>query len=79
MPEESLLERDSKVLAMACNGRGGDANFDTIVSDCKQELKHFDNVLVEFVYKSANGVAHFMYDLGEWLVTPRVYMLCTGV
>ena len=32
-----IFETDSKVLAMACNGRGGDAYFNTIVSYCKQE------------------------------------------
>lgn len=82
-----IFETDPKVLPITCNGRGGDAYFDTIVSDCKRELKHFDHVLVKFVYRSANCVAHLlaiaahsMSDLGEWLVTPTKinYKSCTG-
>ena len=49
-------------------------------------MKHFDNVLIEFVYRSANGVAHLlvtaahsMSDLGEWLVTPPEFIGVRGV
>lgn len=72
-----VFETDSKVLVLACNGQGGETYFHTITFDCIQLLKHFDQVLVEFVYRSANCVAHelakaahSMSGLGEWLVTP---------
>ncbi|XP_074377393.1 uncharacterized protein LOC141718921 [Apium graveolens] len=72
-----VFEIDSKVLVLACNGQGGESYFHIITFDCIKLLKHFDHVLVEFVYWSANRVvhelakaAHSMPGLGEWLVTP---------
>lgn len=55
---------------MACNGRYGDAYFDTIVSDRKLELKHFDHMLVEFVDRSANCVAHLLATAAHSYVWP---------
>lgn len=76
-----IFETDSKILANACSGRRGESYFDTIVSDCQKELKHFDHVRVEFVYRSANCVAHLlakvahsMSGLGEWHVTPPEFL-----
>lgn len=72
-----VFETDSRVLVLACNGQGEESYFHTITSDCVQLLKHFDRVLVEFVYRSANRVAHelakaahSMSGPGEWFVTP---------
>lgn len=53
-----IFETDSKLLAEACKGVKGRAYFHTIVFDCVELFKHFDDVLIEFVYRSANEVAH---------------------
>ena len=75
------FETDSQVLAHACNGQSGESNFHTIVSDCIKDLKHIDQVLVDFVYRSANRVAHLlasaahsMSGCSEWLVTPPEFI-----
>ncbi|KAL8100316.1 hypothetical protein AgCh_032534 [Apium graveolens] len=72
-----VFETDSKNLADACNGIPGEAYFGTIVSYCISIMKHIDQVLVSFAYRSANMVAHVlakatysMSDIGEWHVTP---------
>lgn len=47
------------------------------MDDCKLDIKHFNHMLVEFVFSFANCMAHlllaqtahFMCDLGEWHVT----------
>lgn len=69
------------MLALACNGQGGDSYFHTIVFDCVQEFKHFDQVLVQFVFRSANCVAHVlagavhsMSGLVEWHVAPPDFL-----
>ena len=53
-----VFETDAKILADACKGVQGRAYFHTIVLDCLELFKQFDNVLVEFVSRSANEVAH---------------------
>ncbi|KAL8094866.1 hypothetical protein AgCh_036398 [Apium graveolens] len=55
-----VFETDSKILADAYNGRRGNSYFHTIVNDCLELSKHFENVLVQFVHRSANGVAHLL-------------------
>lgn len=67
------FETDAKLLADVCHGGQGRSYFHTIVMDCVDFLKHFDNVLVEFVHRSVNGVAHLlaraihsMSDLQKW-------------
>ena len=52
------------------------SRINTIVSDCIELFKHFENVLVEFVSRSANEVAHklarathSMSGIHEWLYT----------
>lgn len=66
---------------MACNGKPGEAFFGTIVLDCIQLLKHINPVLVEFVYRSANSVAHLlakvtysMSGLEEWYDNPPHFL-----
>ncbi|XP_074360145.1 uncharacterized protein LOC141700235 [Apium graveolens] len=75
------FETDSQVLVWAIKGQSGESYFHTIVSQCVNELKHIDQVLVDFVYRSANGVAHLlasaahsMSGCGEWLVTPPEFI-----
>lgn len=75
--QQCVFETDSHALALACNGRSGRAFFSTIVDDCLYLLKHINLVLVEFVYRSANTVAHVlaqasysMSDVGEWVYIP---------
>lgn len=54
--DSCIFETDSKSLADACNGKSGEAYFGTIVLNCLHLLKHIDQVLVRFVYRSANNV-----------------------
>ncbi|KAL8125037.1 hypothetical protein AgCh_012638 [Apium graveolens] len=68
-----VFETDSKLLADAVNGDTGRSYFHSIVGDCVALFKHFENVLVRFVPRSANGVAHLlarvsrsMSDSQEW-------------
>lgn len=56
--QKCIFETDAKMLADACKGVPGRSFFHTIVLDCVDFFKHFDEVLVEFVHRSANGVAH---------------------
>lgn len=71
------FETDSQVLAAACHGKDGSSYFNTIVSDCKLVVEHFNHVLVKFAFRSANCVTHLlaqivhsMSDLEQWHVTP---------
>lgn len=52
-----VFKTDSKNLADACNDK---AYFGTIVSDCIFLMKHIDHVLVKFVFRSANMLAHVL-------------------
>ncbi|XP_074324152.1 uncharacterized protein LOC141661069 [Apium graveolens] len=78
-----IFESDSKVLEEAVNGEGGQSYFHTIVDDCRDILKHFDKVLMMFVPRSANTVAHLlakatysMSGLQEWLFTAPEFIIC---
>lgn len=53
-----IVETDSQVLARASKGGNRKSYFHTIVSDCIDLVKHFDELLVCFIHKSANGEAH---------------------
>lgn len=68
-----VFETDSKLLADACNGGQEKSYFHSIFKDCIEYLKHFDNVLVQFVHRSANEVAdllarasHSLSGIWEW-------------
>lgn len=60
-----IIETDSQVLVTACNGNPGEAMYGTIVGDCIQLLKHINPVLLRFVYRSANRVAHVLATYSE--------------
>lgn len=71
--KKCVFETDAKMLAYACEGVQGRSFFHTIVLDCVEYYKHFDDVLVNFIHRSANGVAHTlaraahsMSDFQEW-------------
>ncbi|XP_074337198.1 uncharacterized protein LOC141674388 [Apium graveolens] len=78
--KKCIFETDSKLLADACKGEQGRSYFHTIVLDCIQFFKHFDEMLVQFVHRSANEVAHTlarathsMSDSQEWVdVAPGI-------
>lgn len=53
-----VFEMNVKPLADACKSVQGELYFYTLVSDCVDYCKHFENVLVVFVRRSANVVAH---------------------
>lgn len=71
--KKCIFESDATVLVDACQGDRGRSYFYSIVLDCIELFKHFDDVQIEFVYRSANGVAHMlvraacsMSDIQEW-------------
>lgn len=69
----------------ACKNPNGALYFHTIISDCVEDLKHIDHVLIDFFYQSTNRVAHLLASTahstpccGEWHVTPPDFLnLCT--
>lgn len=72
-----IFETDSQVLVAACKGGQGETIFGTIVGDCIELMKHIKPVLVKFVYRSANCVAHAlaratysMSEAREWVNAP---------
>lgn len=54
--KKCLSETDANILADECHGAYGRSYFHTIVTNCVEYFKRVDNVLVEFVHRSANGV-----------------------
>lgn len=43
----------------AVNGnKQGNSFFDTLMDDCRELIKHFDDVLIVFTHRSANNIAH---------------------
>lgn len=80
--DHCIIETDSQILAAACTGEPGLDLFGTIVGDCIQLLKHINPVLVKFVYRSANSVAHelakaaySMSEIGEWHDIPPAFIM----
>lgn len=57
-----VFETDAKHVVDACKGVKGNSYFHIIVTNCIciDYCKHFENVLVEFTNRSANGVAHML-------------------
>lgn len=79
--DKCVFETDAKKLADACNGKGGRSFFHTIVEDCVEICKHYDNVLVRFIHRSANEVAHMlsrathsMSEMVEWVDVPPEFV-----
>lgn len=81
-----VFETDAKALVDAINKvkeNQGRSMFDTIVDDCRELIKHFQEVLIFFVPRSANGVAHLlakgaysMSGLQEWINTAPDFLIC---
>ncbi|XP_074333967.1 uncharacterized protein LOC141671586 [Apium graveolens] len=78
---QCVFETDSKLLADACNGNSGRSYFHIIVRECLELIKHFENMLVQFVHRYANEVAHMlarvsrsMSDLQEWDVVAPSFL-----
>ncbi|XP_074378240.1 uncharacterized protein LOC141719767 [Apium graveolens] len=81
-----IFETDAKSLVDAITGskdNQGRSTFDTIVDDCKELLKHFEEVSLVFVPRSANSVAHllargahFVSGLQEWNTTAPDFIIC---
>ncbi|XP_074356208.1 uncharacterized protein LOC141695901 [Apium graveolens] len=74
--KKCVFETYAKMLAEACKKIEGRAYFHSIVSCCIDLFEHYDEVLVEFVNRSANEVAnklaraiHSMSDIHEWVDT----------
>lgn len=80
---QCVFESDSKLLIDAILAPGGRSLFDTIVDDCNELSKHYDEVLFEFVPRSANNVAHELArvacssaGLREWYDIAPEFILC---
>ncbi|XP_074378428.1 uncharacterized protein LOC141719969 [Apium graveolens] len=81
-----VFETDAKILVEAINAdkdNQGCSTFDCIVDDCKELIKHFEEVLIVFTPKSANSVAHLlakgahsMSGLQEWICTAPDLIIC---
>ena len=56
--KKCIFETDAKTLADTCKGIHRRTYFHSIVSSCVEMFKHYEEVLVEFVHRSANEVAH---------------------
>lgn len=72
--QRCIFETDSMLLVKACKREHGRSFFHTPVRDCIDYFKHFDQVQVKFVRKSANGIAHLLakatystLDIQEWV------------
>ncbi|KAL8156219.1 hypothetical protein AgCh_001348 [Apium graveolens] len=55
-----IFEMDAKSVVDAIHGGSGISIFHTIVEDCVELPKHFEQVLVVFARRSANRVAHLL-------------------
>lgn len=55
-----IFETDAKAPAEACKHVHGRAYFHSIFLSCVELFKHYDVVLVEFVHRFANVVAHML-------------------
>ncbi|XP_074356365.1 uncharacterized protein LOC141696076 [Apium graveolens] len=78
-----IFECDAKLVVDAVNGDRGYSNFDMLIEDCVDIIKHFDEVLVTFVHRSANNVAdllakaaYSMAGLQEWIHTAPDFITC---
>ncbi|KAL8089279.1 hypothetical protein AgCh_038904 [Apium graveolens] len=81
-----IFECDAKVLVDAMNGEGGATYFHLIVEECRDIIKHFKEVLVCFVHRSANMAAHKLAQVAysmsgpmEWHYTAPTFLSCNLV
>lgn len=79
--QKCIVETDARTLVQACKRDPEESFFGTIVGDCTRLLKHINEVLIQFAFRSANSVAHnlaraaySMSDNGEWFVTPPEFL-----
>lgn len=78
-----IFESDAKTVVDAIQGFSGQSLFHMILEDCRELLTHFEEVLVVFVPRSANSVAHAiaqvthsMSGLREWYDTAHNFLIC---
>ena len=79
-----IFEMDAKLLMDALHStKPGKSFFDMLVDDCKELIKHFEEVLFVFVHRSANNVAHMLAqaaystsDPHEWYYTATDFIVC---
>ncbi|KAL8105152.1 hypothetical protein AgCh_029083 [Apium graveolens] len=78
-----IFEYDAKLFVDAFYGPKGKSCFVTIVEDCSELIKHYNEVLVDFVPRSANSVAHSLARAAysnpgprEWHATAPDMILC---
>lgn len=78
-----IFESDAKLLVDALKQKRGRSFFDTIVDECNDILRHFENVSVVFVSRSANMVAHLLAQAAysstgprEWFDTAPDFISC---
>ncbi|XP_074327947.1 uncharacterized protein LOC141665861 [Apium graveolens] len=55
-----VFELDAKAVVEVIHGPQKQSNFHVIIEECRDILKHFEEVLVIFDYRSANKVAHVL-------------------
>ncbi|KAL8120291.1 hypothetical protein AgCh_017451 [Apium graveolens] len=80
---QCVFESDSKLLIDAIQAPKGRSLFVTIVEDCNELAKHYENVLFQFVPRSANSVAHEIAraacsnsGLSEWQDIAPTFLIC---
>lgn len=78
-----MSESDSILLVNALTTMQEKSLFDIIFEDCCELVKHYEEVLVEFVPRSASSVAHEITRaacsssvLREWYDTAHNFMMC---
>lgn len=70
--DHCIFQTDSKLLADACKDTDGASYFHTIALYCIDLCEHVNHILVQYVRKSANEVAHLLVthstsDHREWV------------
>ncbi|XP_074359978.1 uncharacterized protein LOC141700103 [Apium graveolens] len=78
-----IFESDAKLLVDTFNNDRGNSNFDTIVEECSHIIRHFENVSISFVSRSANMVSHLLAQAScsmtgpmEWYHTAPEFISC---
>lgn len=72
---QCVFETDSQVLARACKEVYGRSYFAIIVGDCIDLFHPFDEVIVSFAHRSANGVAHTLARVAYYMSVFREWQL----
>ncbi|KAL8089646.1 hypothetical protein AgCh_039217 [Apium graveolens] len=61
------IKTDSKLLVDAYSGTTPRSYFHSIVNDCVELVKHFENVIVPFVPRSVNKVVHLLAKVSHFM------------